>query len=418
MGTDGRMGSGHKKPMTKRHITIVGMGPSAVERKVDIAKYCDTPEVWCLNNGYHNYRHVLPMFTRWFELHSWDYLKNWSEKESGAKAIGAKDHFDALNKLGCQVFCSEPLPEVKKQHVIDWSVVFAALQEPGDGKFGANYFLGSPSLMVALACWEHDNGQDVAEIRTWGIDTSDPSHAQQRQSWSYWCAQAHARGIEMTGTALVFMTEPENDAGLIGLREMIGDQIEKKRQAPGSKDYVIAAHYTDNEPYRSHANRLVEQGRALGVDVWVRKLPACEYGDGVALNRREVFNTVDIALMENKRPVIYMDVDDELTGVPTLPDGFDGVGVIDNPELQAMNSCLPVGSFFAVSPTDKGRAALDMVRPIAIQISNHRAINALWSSCQRWKDMGVVNITKHFSRVFPHHPEPQQEKSLQHVNER
>ena len=400
MGTDGRMGSGHKKPMTKRHITIVGMGPSAVERKVDIAKYCDTPEVWCLNNGYHNYRHVLPMFTRWFELHSWDYLKNWSEKESGAKAIGAKDHFDALNKLGCQVFCSEPLPEVKKQHVIDWSVVFAALQEPGDGKFGANYFLGSPSLMVALACWEHDNGQEVAEIRTWGIDTSDPSHAQQRQSWSYWCAQAHARGIEMTGTALVFMTEPENDAGLIGLREMIGDQIEKKRQAPGSKDYVIAAHYTDNEPYRSHANRLVEQGRALGVDVWVRKLPACEYGDGVALNRREVFNTVDIALMENKRPVIYMDVDDELTGVPTLPEGFDGVGVIDNPELQAMNSCLPVGSFFAVSPTDKGRAALDMVRPIAIQISNHRAINALWSSCQRWKDMGVVNITKHFRGCF------------------
>jgi len=400
MGTDGRMGSGHKKPMTKRHITIVGMGPSAVERKVDIAKYCDTPEVWCLNNGYHNYRHVLPMFTRWFELHSWDYLKNWSEKESGAKAIGAKDHFDALNKLGCQVFCSEPLPEVKKQHVIDWSVVFAALQEPGDGKFGANYFLGSPSLMVALACWEHDNGQEVAEIRTWGIDTSDPSHAQQRQSWSYWCAQAHARGIEMTGTALVFMTEPENDAGLIGLREMIGDQIEKKRQAPGSKDYVIAAHYTDNEPYRSHANRLVEQGRALGVDVWVRKLPACEYGDGIALNRREVFNTVDIALMENKRPVIYMDVDDELTGVPTLPDGFDGVGVIDNPELQAINSCLPVGSFFAVSPTDKGRAALDMVRPIAMQISNHRAINALWSSCQRWKDMGVVNITKHFRGCF------------------
>ena len=400
MGTDSRMGSGHKKPMTKRHITIVGMGPSAVERKVDIAKYCDTPEVWCLNNGYHNYRHVLPMFTRWFELHSWDYLKEWSENESGAKAIGAKDHFDALNKLGCQVFCSEPLPEIKKQHVIDWSVVFAALQEPGDGKFGANYFLGSPSIMVALACWEHDNGQEVAEIRTWGIDTSDPSHAQQRQSWSYWCAQAHARGIEMTGTALAFMTEPEKDAGLIGLREMIGDQIEAKRQAPGSKDYVIAAHYTDNEPYRSHANRLVEQGRALGVDVWVRKLPACEYGDGVALNRREVFNTVDIALMENKRPVIYMDVDDELTGVPTLPEGFDGVGVIDNPELQSINSRLPVGSFFAVSPTDKGRAALDMVRPIAIQISNHRAINALWSSCQRWKDMGVVNITKHFRGCF------------------
>jgi len=400
MGTDSRMGSGHRQQMTKRRITIVGMGPSAVERKVDIAKYCDTPEVWCLNNGYHNYKHALPMFTRWFELHSWAYLKGWSEKESGARAIGAQDHFDALNQLGCEVFCSEPLPNVSNQHVIDWAVVFADLQEPGDGKLGANYFLGSPSLMVALACWEHDNGQEVAEIRTWGIDTSDPSHAQQRQSWSYWCAQAHARGIEMTGTAIAYMCEPEKDAGLIGLREKIGNEIEAKRQAPGSKDYVIAAHYTDNEPFRSHANRLVEQGRALGIDVWVRKLPACEYEEGVTMNRREVFNTVDIALMENDRPVIYMDVDDELIGVPTLPEDLDGVGVIENPELQGIASRMHTGSFFAVTPTDKGRAGMDLVRNIAETVSPHRAINALFASCNGWKHTGIIDITKHFRGCF------------------
>ena len=411
METNGRVRHEFQIQMTKRHITIVGMGPSATERKIDIAKYCDTPEVWCLNNGYHNYAHVLPMFTRWFELHSWDYLKGWSEKDSGARVAGAKDHFDALNKIGCEVFCSEPLPEVKNQHVIDWAAVFTALQEPGDGKLAANYFLGSPSLMVALACWEHDQGQEVAEIRSWGVDTSDPSHAQQRQSWSYWCAQAHARGIEMTGTALAFMTEPEKDAGLIGLREKIGDQIEAKRQAPGSKDYVIASHYTDNEPYIGYAKRLQADADELGITLYLRKLPAAKnWEEGSYLATRSVMETVREALDAHNKPVIWTDVDNRILAAPTLPDDLT-FGYLVGAEKQHYEKLgqpwLKYGAIFAVAPNQTGRVILDMAAELEKTVTHHRAINGVAATVQCMREFNAQEITKHFRgciEITPHGP--------------
>jgi hypothetical protein len=225
------MGSGNQEHSMSegRTITILGMGLSAVERRWDIMRYIEGTEVWSLNNGYLNYSHILPQFSAWFELHEWQYLKVWSEKESGATAIGRRDHFHALDSIGCKVYCTEHLPEVRNQERIDWVEVFTALQNDG-GKtmLGANYFLGSPSLMICLALYQHDKGDTVKEIRSFGIDTNDGQHAQQRASWAYWCAQAHARGIEMTGTALNFMLEAENDKGLIGLREQIGNEIAKK----------------------------------------------------------------------------------------------------------------------------------------------------------------------------------------------
>jgi len=395
--------------MSKRRITILGMGPSAVERKVDIAKYCDTDEVWCLNNGYHNYAHVLPMFTRWFELHSWDYLKEWSEKESGARAIGADDHFDALDKLGCEVMCSVPLPTVRKQTRIDWVSVFTALQNPGAGRLAANYFLGSPSLMLALACWEHDRGAEIEEIRSWGIDTSDPTHAQQRQSWAYWCSQAHSRGIEMTGTALAFMHEGEKDGGLVGLREEIGDAIEKRRQADGSTDYVIASHYTDNEPYIGYAARLQADADKLGITLHLRKLPAAAtWEEGADMATTSVMQTVREAMDEHGKPVIWTDVDDRLRKAPTLPEDLT-FGYLQGAERQFYDKlgepCLRYGAIFAVAPNECGMFCLDMAEQLQAKVTHHRAINGVVAATDRFAELNVQDITRHFRgciEITPH----------------
>lgn len=198
-----------------RRITILGMGQTAVERRVDMARWVRGTEVWSLNNGYGRYP-VRP--ARWFELHRWDYLKQWSEKGSGSPA-----YFHDLNRLGCPVYTIEKLPVIRNQ--VQYPIIEIVRH------FDTNYFLGSPSLMVMLALYEHDLGQRVAEIRSYGIDTQDDQHRQQRSSWAWWLRAALDRKIALTGTATNFMLEPERDLGLDGLRDQVGAQVEAERIA-------------------------------------------------------------------------------------------------------------------------------------------------------------------------------------------
>ncbi len=235
--------------MDKRHITILGMGPTSPQFTPDGG------EVWTLNNAYGHNAAFVPHVTRWFETHSWPALRaeyyglwferlrnlvgafrvGWHEKD-GMSAVWQsampRDHFEMLAALDIPVYTSEPLPCIRKQVQVDWVKVFSDL----NGKAAA-YFLGSPSLMLALAIWEHDQGETIESIRSFGIDTSDPRHKQQRQSWAYWCSQAHARGITLNGTMIDFIAEPDTDVGISGLREMIGDAILSKNP-PGVASHL------------------------------------------------------------------------------------------------------------------------------------------------------------------------------------
>jgi len=204
-------------------ITILGMGPSAAERRIDIEKYCSGTEVWSLNNAYLTYPHMIGKFGRFFELHRYEYLKTWE--------CGAPCHFTELDKLGCEIWRTEALPIIRNQK--DFDIVKYCRH------FKTNYFLGSPSLMLMVALYEHDMGNKLSEIRSWGIDTSDPSHSQQRQSWAFWIRAAHDRGIKLTGTSVAFYAEAEKDEGLNGLRESVGqilvNELEVEKQKQGDK---------------------------------------------------------------------------------------------------------------------------------------------------------------------------------------
>jgi len=201
-----------------RRITILGGGQSACERRWDMLRYVENTELWSLNNMFGKFSHIAARFDRWFELHSWPYLRKWAEEHAGHP-----DYFGALASLRCSVYCTQPLPFIPrhKQVVVDWVAVCDHLD--------SNYFLGSPSMMLMLALFEHDHGQKVERIQSYGIDTNDPQHGQQRQSWSYWIRACVERGIEIGGTMSDFMREPERDKGLEGLRESIGDAVMRLR---------------------------------------------------------------------------------------------------------------------------------------------------------------------------------------------
>ena len=200
-----------------RKITILGMGPTANERRIDIEKYCEGTEIWGLNNGYLTFPHLRGKWSRYFELHKYEYLKTWKS--------GARCHFTELNRLDCEIWRTETLPVIEKQRRYDIVEICR--------HFETNYFLGSPSLMLMLAIYEHDQGDKISEIRSWGIDTSDPQHAQQRHSWAFWLSMAHQRDINLNGTSTAFFAEPEKDEGLQGLREYVGRSLMQMQKKTG-----------------------------------------------------------------------------------------------------------------------------------------------------------------------------------------
>jgi hypothetical protein len=228
-----------------RRITILGMGPSATDRRHDILRYCDGTEIWSLNNAYVTFPKVAAAkkFDRFFELHSWQYLSTW---EAGRTDAGRPvNHMASLDALGCPVYSGQRLPLIQNQILVDW-VAFgkywqaklfcdvAAELDAGPSNLAA-YFMGSPSTMLALALYEHDNGQEIEYIQSWGIDTTDRQHQCQRAAWSFWISQALSRGIKIGGTAAAYMFDFEIDEGLNGLRELITQQVADataKRQEP------------------------------------------------------------------------------------------------------------------------------------------------------------------------------------------
>lgn len=218
-----------------RRITILGMGPSAHERRHDIARYCEGTDIWSLNNAYATFPRLArgKAFARYFELHSWNYLQTW---EAGKGPDGRTiDHWGRLESLGCEIVVGQRIPYVTRQTVVDWTAIgrhfhgllFGRVCAEGDTAQQrlALYSMGSPSTMLAIALYEHDNGNPIEYLQSWGIDTSDPQHVGQRAAWSFWLSQALSRGIEIGGTAAAYMFAFEDDAGLRGLRELITESV-------------------------------------------------------------------------------------------------------------------------------------------------------------------------------------------------
>lgn len=200
---------------TDRTITILGFGDSAraLQRAGTLREQC-VGEVWTLNNAWECFGDGLRA-DRWFALHTDEAIEKTYRGPSG------HDPWTRLDMAGCDVFMqSAPHQRVRRSRPYPFREVF--------GKFGTNFFLGSPALMLALAIYE-----GVRHVRTWGLDMADARHQQQRTSWAWWVHEAMVRGVTFSGTALNFLREIDIDEGLRGLRERVATEM--AAEAEGGK---------------------------------------------------------------------------------------------------------------------------------------------------------------------------------------
>jgi len=196
----------------------LGMGRSAARKADVIEQFTDGTEVWSLNDAYAFFPQMVGRFARFFEIHRWGYLQAWKPRGLNGEQL---DHFANLAGLGCPIYAAGRLPRVDNLIVYPFADVVRHFGPSAE-------FKGSPSWMLALALFEHDNGQAVEEIRSYGIDQLDASHVSQRAAWAQWIVRAESRGIKITGTAAAFRDEPETDAGLQGLVEYYRNEITTK----------------------------------------------------------------------------------------------------------------------------------------------------------------------------------------------
>jgi len=367
-----------------RRITILGMGPSASDRRFDIARYVAGTEVWGLNNGFGRYP-GFAAWARWYEIHGIDYLAHWTEAQGG---LG---YFRAIDGLGVPCYRTDVLPIVRQQ------TEFPELAMARH--FGINYWDGTPSRMFAHAIYEHDKGATIDFIQSYGIDMQDSQHAAQLGPWLFWVAMAHARGIKLGGTMLDRMNDVESDEGTRHLRAAIGAAMSTQaddKQATGRTDYTVVNCHTPS--YQAKADRLAAQCEALGVAHDFCLIP--EQQDASTAYKAVAAHGIDHAQTVAEatgRPVLWIDADDELTATPTLPEGDGcGFGFWANPEKQIIQTALEAGNGFALWPTEQGRAACDILRAnVAAGLHTHRAICATVSATTGLLSrFGTVDISR------------------------
>ena len=379
-----------------RRITILGMGPSANERRWDIVRYVEDTEVWGLNNGFAKFGDFAK-WSRWYEIHGIEYLSKWCVTN------GELDYFRAIDALAVPCYRTDVLPIVKNQ------AHFPELEMARH--FGSNYWDGTPSRMFAHAIYEHDKGATIDYIQSYGIDMQDSQHAPQMGAWCFWLAMAHARRIKLGGTMLDRIQGAESDEGTQHLRPIISAGM-LYGKAKGRTDYTLVS--CNSPEYQARADVLAGQCDALGIAHNFLKLP--DYPDFRAAN--EALNTVifdhawQVAHATGK-PVIFLCADDELLDVPTLPNGDGhGFGWWANPEKQIIGTTLAVGMGFALWPGDLGRQAYEQLLQIARVAGNaHRtecAYVAL-SDGSMAKHSGTVDVSRNVRgciKINPGHNRP------------
>jgi len=258
--------------------------------------------------------------------------------------------------------------------------------------FQLNHVDGTPSRMLALACYEHDAlGQKIDRIQSFGIDMRDPQHAPQQPAWSTWLTVAHALGIEVGGTAWDFANKRESDAGVAIDRTTTAKVMQKRAvKDSGDSDIVIATHYTEGDRYEASVERLQKQCDDLGLTLFKRNLGPLPKA-GPMWVYAQVPETIRQALMKHKKPVLWIGADDDIVDAPTLPNGSEWtIGLMkSNPEPQAVK--LELGPYFAINYNSGGMNALDKLEQLTKDVNDHRALCAYYAMYNRL-DNGIIGI--------------------------
>lgn len=175
-----------------RKIAIIGKAPSSVA----LAPYGDPSwDVWILNTLGH--ANEVPRWDRQFELHDLELTK--------AKEYG--DYYQWLANQTRPVYLRDEPPKDFKAGV---RFPLGLIQNHLSYLAGRSYLTNTVSLMVALAIYEHENGQPISDIGLWGVDMAQHAlrgaghvgwftseYARQRPSVEYWIGVAEGKGIRV-----------------------------------------------------------------------------------------------------------------------------------------------------------------------------------------------------------------------------
>ena len=216
-----------------KSITLLGMGRSSKQN----LELCG--EVWGLNNGYDVYGSI--KFDKFFALHDMSRLTTWHPNP------WQNDHITRLDMMGCPIMMQETQKRVRQSRAYPIGDLCRF--------FSTNYFIGSPSYMLALAIYE-----GASHIRTYGFDHLDAQHAQQRSAWTYWMAQAQNHGVKIDGTN-VWLGEYDIDHGLTGLRAKGFDALTEETWLKGGtrRSTVFAF---DDRVYQAEATKQIQKQAA------------------------------------------------------------------------------------------------------------------------------------------------------------
>ncbi len=169
-----------------RKIAIVGAAPSSR----DLAPYGDKDwEIWGCSPSF---RDKTPRIDVWFELHSIAFLTSVRQKKWAGEVwdpISGDGHYLAwLREAKCKIFMH------------DNSLIPNAVPFPLDevkAKVGGSFLTSSISIMLAYACYLHDQGEAI-EVGIWGVDmTATSEYEYERPGCQYWIEKARDRGIKV-----------------------------------------------------------------------------------------------------------------------------------------------------------------------------------------------------------------------------
>jgi len=174
--------------MNNRKIAIIGAAD--LTRDKSTIKRIQDYELWSLNNLFIDCEGI--QFDRWFELHHFTrrgsrYIRRGQDNYGNFSTI--KEYLQAINELDTLVYMQKPLAPIKKSVKYPFQNVMRT--------FKTKYFGCSFAWMIALALYEHLNGQPITEIRLFGAHLTTYEYYFQRPSTEYFLGMAQGMGIKL-----------------------------------------------------------------------------------------------------------------------------------------------------------------------------------------------------------------------------
>lgn len=164
-------------------------------------------EIWAMNEAY---LYLKRPASRYFQIHP----RNWNEAKSVERGWPTDcygrppEHIQRLAESNVPVYMWEedervpnsvqyPYDEIVERYGMTW---MPGVKRP--------YLTSTASYMMALAIYEHDNGDRIESIDIAGIELSvGTEYFHQRPCFEYWCGVATGRGIKVnrppTGSAIL-----------------------------------------------------------------------------------------------------------------------------------------------------------------------------------------------------------------------